>query len=374
MSLNSEPPRPGSVCKVQPPLEAGSNFELEMLKKDLAFQKDCFEKKLQRKEEKIIELQQEIECQKKIRARIKTELAMKINTADQFKEEKLKVSQTLKEAENKNENLKLMLASTKLVMDKLLVLFSDLKMYMKELKDDEQEVLECVKERYQKKSIEQNFILISSNCEGDASGETKSLKSAPADISVQSKEVIEGSDLIISKDFANPDSLFYDFLEGNQMKHLDSLDEVIKDINVSTEIVQKEVEKISKLDQKKLVEAPPAVNFDDILFKNSSNLQEKERAYQNNMCKLISQEIAKVSKTMSILKQLILEGKFTELKQMLLDHEDKKGRRSEAFTPNCECITEKENIGTYTHVKDEKKYRLLSHSRLSLNSMKEQSI
>ncbi|CAI2371670.1 unnamed protein product [Moneuplotes crassus] len=333
--------------------------KVEMLEKDLSFQKEQYERKIKRKDDKIAELLKEIDYHKRIRAETKTELVHKVNEIDELEKEKNQVHQSMKEADNKSENLKLMLVASKNAMKKCLVVFGNIKSYISMLKEDEKELLESVRERYQKKSLDQNCSLFNSRADQDHSMDAHSFKSAPVDVSNFCKDIPDGSEFIPSKDKENPESLFLDYIMENQMKHIDSLGEVMEDVDDKVEILEKEVEKISKLDAQRLMETPLPVNFDELLYKHPNEEGQKERDYQSKMCKLISLEIQKVSKTIETIKKYILEERFSELKELILSHDANKGRLSETFTPTRNDVENKENAGMYTQMKDHKKYRVL---------------
>ena len=148
------------------------------------------------------------------------------------------------------------------------MVFGNIKSYISVLKEDEKELLESVRERYQKKSLDQNCSLFNSRADQDHSMDAHSFKSAPVDVSNFCKDIPDGSEFIPSKDKENPESLFLDYIMENQMKHIDSLGEVMEDVDDKVEILEKEVDKISKLDAQRLMETPLPVNFDELLYKH----------------------------------------------------------------------------------------------------------
>ena len=132
------------------------NLKIEMLEKDLVFNKKMCEDKLKRKDEQIDELKRENEKQMKIRAEIKKELIHKFTEIDNLVKETKLAEKKMKESENKSENLKLMLQNNKNVLKDLLVIFSNFRSYVSQLQKSDEELLEAVQERYQRNSLDQS--------------------------------------------------------------------------------------------------------------------------------------------------------------------------------------------------------------------------
>lgn len=82
-----------------------------MVENELAFCKERYEVKLKHKDEEITDLIRQNESSLKIRTEIKKDLINKTHECEKYIEQTKEAEQSLKEAENKSENLKLMLVN-----------------------------------------------------------------------------------------------------------------------------------------------------------------------------------------------------------------------------------------------------------------------
>lgn len=150
-----------------------------------------------------------------------------------------------------------------------------------------------------------------------------------ANSSKKSNTFDDGSITFSSKDQNNPDSLFYQYIEGEQLRHLDTLNNLMEEVDDKVDILKKEIEKIDKLNHYRLIEPVTLPDFDSMPCRSENSTGAFERQYQSKMCKLIFYEITNLRNIVQNIKDDLTEGRVDEVLHKINNYEDRKGRYSE---------------------------------------------
>jgi len=329
------------LCYNLTPSEAESLIlKNEMLEKQLQAYKEMNERNKKHRDEEMAELRKEVDREVRIKAELKKQLILTTTQWDQYSDQVNQMQERVKEDDNKAENLKMMLVQWRRVFEAISQQYVKLNRQIVELKRSDTELLAAVKERDQRNHLDQAFksieeiskdrdsMMQSENCDPNNSI-LLSRKSNNSKLPLYS----DGSIRVSSKDLNNPESLFFDYMTNEQMRHVEVLSQMMEEIYDKIEDMKVEMKKIDTLSHYQLVKQPEIVDRESVPYR-SDHGSEEDRKYQSAMWSMIWLEIENVKKSVENIFDDIRNNRFDELKKKLEKHDGKKTRFSEIDMEN----------------------------------------